>query len=413
MAVRRHAARLATVCALLGGLVALGATPAFADDDSVRVSSAGSFRAGGSAGGVTIQVRKRSDGCVLLRTAVGLRLAGLRTDQASVEVNVGGRWFPVPLSGGGGSAATSATSPLNPRLCKGKSATVRYRVAFAAEAPGGRLTVSGVASDARGRALGRGADASRVVGGRATASPTPKPSKKPSPTPSAVAAEVGAVGTPSLVAAPGQGAGAVSNAAEEDSSGGSVVMFFGIAMVAVGILLIVLLFRRSRADKEPTGEPGHVPLPRNPGGTTYRSGQGPTAAPGPSGQVYGQQPPVPGGYGGTPAPRPSGGVYGSRPPSAPEATQVVPGGHTSPPASPRSAPPASPGSAPPAPGQYGSPPVPGQYGGPVADPGVPAAPASGQYGPSPSVPPAGGKPGDPPPEAGGGDHTVFMPRLPG
>ncbi|KAB1139413.1 hypothetical protein F6X68_23715, partial [Micromonospora sp. AMSO12t] len=266
MAVRRHAARLATVCALLGGLVALGATPALAAGDSVRVRSAGSFTAGGSAGSVSIEVRKRSDGCVLLRTALGLRLAGLRADQVSAQVNVGGRWFPVPLSGARGSAATSATSPLKPRLCKGKSITVRYRVAFAAEVPGGRLAVSGAASDALGRALGRGAVASRVVGARATPSPTPKPSKKPSPTPSAVATEVRAgAADPSLAA--GQGAGAVSNAAEEESSGGSVVMFFGIAMVAVGILLIVLLFRRSRADKEPA-DPGHVPLPRNPGGTT-------------------------------------------------------------------------------------------------------------------------------------------------
>ncbi|MEU4772372.1 hypothetical protein [Micromonospora sp. NPDC023644] len=380
MAVRRHAARLATVCALLGGLVALGATPALAEGDSVRVRSAGSFTAGGSAGGVSIEVRKRSDGCVLLRTALGLRLAGLRADQASVQVYVGGRWFPVPLSGGRGSAATSATSPLNPRLCKGKGITVRYRVAFAAEVPGGRLTVSGVASDALGRALGRGAVASRVVGDRATPSPTPKPSKEPSPTPSAAATEVRAAGADPSLAAAGQGAGAVSNAAEEESSGGSVIMFFGIAMVAVGILLIVLLFRRSRADKEPAGDPGHVPLPHNPGGTTYRSGQGPAAAPGPPGQVYGQQPPAPGLYGGTPAPRPAGGVYGSRPAPAPEATQVVP---DSPPVS---APPAGPRPVPPVPGQYG---------------------------PPPSVPPAKGGPGDPPPEAGGGDHTVIMPRLPG
>ncbi|MGN9764486.1 hypothetical protein ACTMS2_04875 [Micromonospora sp. SD12] len=432
MAVRRHAARLATVCTLLGGLVALGATPALAEGDSVRVRSAGSFTAGGSAGGVSIEVRKRSDGCVLLRTAVGLRLAGLRADQASVQVNVGGRWFPVPLSGGRGSAATSATSPLNPRLCKGKGITVRYRVAFAAEAPAGRLTVSGVASDALGRALGRGAEASRVVGGRASASPTPKPSKKPSPTPSATATEVRAgAEDPSLAAVAGRGAGSVSNAAEEESSGGSVVMFFGIAMVAVGILLIVLLFRRSRADKEPAGDPGHVPLPRNPGGTTYRSGQGPTVAPGPPGQVYGQQPPAPGLYGGTPAPRSAGGVYGSRP--TPEATQVVPGAPASPPVS---APPASPRSAPPAPAQYGQPATPGQYGQPAAPGpyGPPAAPgeygqpqAAGQYGQPPaapsgqggpsdpptSTPPGQRKPGDPPPEAGGGDHTVFMPRLPG
>ncbi|MEU4639154.1 hypothetical protein [Micromonospora sp. NPDC023814] len=379
MAVRRHAARLATVCTLLGGLVALGATPALADD-SVRVRSAGSFTAGGSAEGVSIEVRKRSDGCVLLRTTLGLRLGGLRADQVRAQVNVGGHWFPVSLSGGGGSVATPATSPANPRLCKGKSITVRYRVAFVQGAPGGRLTVTGAASNALGQLLGRGAEASRVVGGRA--SPSPTPSKKPSPTPSAVASQAKtAEESPALAALAGQGAGATVNAAEEESGGGSVVMFFGIAMVAVGILLILLLFRRSRADKEPADDLPPVPLPRNPGGTTYRSAQGPAAAPVPPGQVYGQQPPVPGVYGGTPAPRPAGGVYGSRP--APEATQVVPGGSTPPPVS---APPGNPTSTPPAPGQYGRP---------------------------TSAPPATGRPGDPPPEAGGGDQTRFMPRLPG
>ncbi|TWJ23873.1 hypothetical protein [Micromonospora endolithica] len=139
--VRRHAARFAAVCALLGGSVAFGASPALAADDSVRVRAAGSFTAGGSPQGVSVEVRKRTDGCVLLRTALSLRLDGLRADQVDVQVNYGGRWFPVPVSGGGGGAATAATSPSNPRLCKGKGVTIRYRLAFAATAPDGRLAV--------------------------------------------------------------------------------------------------------------------------------------------------------------------------------------------------------------------------------------------------------------------------------
>ncbi|MGS2618898.1 hypothetical protein ACVCAH_30875 [Micromonospora sp. LZ34] len=395
MAVRRHAARLATVCALLGGLVALGGSPALADDDQVRVRSAGSFTAGGSAEGVSMEVRRRKDGCVLLRTALGLRLPGVRPDQVTVQVNYGGRWFPVPLSGGGGSVASTTTSPANPRLCKGKSITVRYRVAFAAAAPSGRLTVAGEATSAMGQLLGRGAVASRVVGGRASASPTP--SKKPSPTPSVAPTEE-AVDDVSPVAALAAG-GAASNAAEE-SSGGSLVMFFGIAMVAVGILLIVLLFRRSRADKEHVDD---VPLLLgNPGGTTYRSGQGPAAAPVRPGPVYGQQPPATGGvYGGMPAPRPAGGVYGGRPTAPPEATQVMPGRHAAP-APPVSGPPAPPVSGPP------HPPAP-----PVSGPPHPPEPR--QPGASPVAPTSAppGRPGTPPEPDDGGDHTVFMPRLPG
>lgn len=193
MKVRRQAARLATVCALLGPLVALGASPAQADDDSVRVGAASTFRAGGSPQGVNVEVRKRSDGCVQLRTTLGLRLSGLRTDQVSVQVSYGKQWFPVPLGGGDGAVVTSPTSPAKPNLCKGKGITVRYRVAFTSEAPNGRLTVVGVATNALDHPLGQGSDSSRVVGGQSSASPTP--SKTPSPTPSPVETEVAAADT--------------------------------------------------------------------------------------------------------------------------------------------------------------------------------------------------------------------------
>ncbi|MBM0233547.1 hypothetical protein JNW91_17810 [Micromonospora sp. STR1_7] len=349
MTVRRRAARLATVCGVLGGLVLLGASPAMADDDSVRVGSASSFAAGGSPQGVNVAVRKRSDGCVLLRTALGLRLEGLRPDQVTVQVNAGGRWFPVPVSGGDGSAVTGQTSPAKPTLCMGKGITVRYRVAFAAGAPGGRLVVTGVGASAAGQELGRGTDTAKVTGARVTPSPTP--SKKPTPTPSPTeVATAGEVLNPAVLDR--TSSGPVTTAAAAESGGGSPVMFFGIAMVAVGLLLIVLLVRRARQDRPPTDQPSG-PLPGNPGGTTYRSGGGSPVAPGHPGSVYGQQPP--GGYGPVPAPRPaSGGVYGARPAgsgSTPDATQ-----------------------------------------------------------PMPDAPGAQRLPGDPP---DGGEQTTFMPRLPG
>ncbi|MGI5525618.1 hypothetical protein ACQEUX_32395 [Micromonospora sp. CA-259024] len=320
MTVRRRAARLAAVCGLVGGLVMLGASPALADDDSVRVSSASSFTAGGSPQGASVGVRKRSDGCVLLRTALALRLEGLEPDQVTVEVNAGGHWFPVAVTGGGGSVATAQTSPTKPTLCKGKGITVRYRVAFAAGAPGGRLVVTGVGVSAQGQELGRGSDSARVTGARVTPSPSKSPSATPSPTEAATeAVNPAALG---VSAAPDTTA-----TAAESSGGGSPVMFFGIVMVAVGLLLIVLLVRRSRQDRTPSDEaPGT--LPGNPGGTTYRAGGGSPAAPGRPGQVYGQQPPS-AGWGAVPSPRPAaGGVYGARPVSpgpAPEATQPMPG----------------------------------------------------------------------------------------
>lgn len=353
MTVRRRAAQLAAVCGLVGGLVMLGASPALADDDSVRVGAASSFAAGGSPQGVNVAVRKRTDGCVLLRTALGLRLEGLQPDQVKVEVNAGGRWFPVGVSGGGGTVATAQTSPAKPTLCKGKSITVRYRVAFAAGVPGGQLVVSGAGVSATGQGLGRGSDTAKVTGARVTPSPTP--SKKPTPTPTPTPSEVVAVDEAVNPAAP-DGVPSAPNTtatAAESSGGGSMVMFFGIALVAIGLLLIVLLVRRSRQDRKPSDQSSDA-LPGNPGGTTYRAGGGSPAAPGLPGQVYGQQPPA-AGWGAVPSPRPAtGGVYGARPgaDAVPEATQPMPG---------------APGTRP--------------------------------------------LPGDPPTDEGG--HTVFIPRLPG
>ncbi|WP_433316663.1 hypothetical protein [Micromonospora chersina] len=307
MSVRRHAARWATVGVMLGGLVAGAASPALAADDRVEVRSASSFTAGGSAGTVAVEVRKRTDGCVLLRTALGLRLDGLRADQVQVQVATGGRWVPVPVSGGGGAVATAQTSPANAALCKGKGITVRYRVAFLAGTVGGRLAVVGEASAANGRVLGRSATAARVVGAERTASPSPTPSRKPSPTPSAVATTPAEADTTATVAAAALDPAAGSQAAES-SSGGSPIMWFGIALVLVGVALIVLLVRRNRAEKT-DGQPGagHPPVPLARSSTTYRSGA-------PAGQVYGQQPPAP-------APRPAGNVYG-----APAATADDPDG---------------------------------------------------------------------------------------
>ncbi|MFY1626788.1 hypothetical protein ACN268_26860 [Micromonospora sp. WMMD735] len=421
MSVRRQAARVVTVGALLAGLVTLGAPPAHADEDRVRVRASGGFSAGGSPGGIVIEVRKRTDGCVLLRTALGLSLTGVGADQVRVEVSVGGRWSTVPVTGGGGVLQVSRTSSAGPPLCKGKSSTVRYRVAFLAGAPAGRLDVVGEATTAVGRLIGRGADTSRV-GGRAAGSPTPSPTptRKPTPTPDATTSAPAptAATTGAALAAPA--AGPAGTAAAE-TSGGSMTMFAGIALVILGAGLIALLIFRSRADRaavDPgrTADPVDLPVlpqPRNPGPTTYRSGGAVAApAPAPSGQVYGQpqpQPSVPARPGGlygapaayptvTPTPRPAGGVYGSRPASVPPAQ----GGPVSaPPAAPTppSAAPTPPPAAPTPPSAALAP-----------SPAVPPPPAVVPSGPS-AGPPVPGRPASPAPT--GGEATTIMPELPG
>ncbi|WBC14125.1 hypothetical protein O7600_23895 [Micromonospora sp. WMMA1998] len=309
MSVRQHAARWATVGALLGGLVAAPAAPALAEGDRVGLRSAASFTAGGSPGVVAIEVRKRTEGCVLLRTALGLRVEGLRADQVRVEVAAGRRWTPVPVSGGGGAVATAQVAPVDKPLCKGKGATVRYRVAFADGVVGGRLELAGEASAANGQVLGRAGRSARLVGAQPT--PSASPSRKPSPTPTpsaAVTTPAETAGSAPVVAAVDPAAGA---AADDSSFGGSMIMWFGIGLVLVGAALIVLLVRRSRADRSdavPAADHPPVPLPRS-SSTTYRSG-----TPGPAPTVYG----------GATLPRPTGNVYGA--PPAPAPTSPAPGG---------------------------------------------------------------------------------------
>ncbi|WP_089157077.1 hypothetical protein [Micromonospora sp. NBS 11-29] len=313
MSVRRHAVRWATVGALLGGLVAAPASPAVADGDRVGLRSAGSFTAGGSPGTVVIEVRKRTEGCVLLRTALGVRLDGLRAEQVRVQVAAGGRWVDVPVSGGGDAVATARVAPVERPLCKGKGASVRYRVAFVDGTVGGRVELAGEASAANGQVLGRAGRSARLVGAERTPSASPTPSRKPSPTPTpseAAASPTEPAGASPVAAAVAPAAGAT---ADDSSFGGSLIMWFGIGLVLVGAALIVLLVRRSRADRSDGGpaaaDQPPVPLPRS--STTYRSG-----TPGPAPTVYG---------GGTAPPRPTGNVYGAPPPSGVEdATSRLP-----------------------------------------------------------------------------------------
>jgi hypothetical protein len=139
MSLRRGATRLAAVFALLAGFVAIGAAPAQADeDDRMQLRLPSSFTAGGSPGSVTVSVSKRSDGCVDVRTALGIRLAGLSPDQLQVRVASDGEWRPVGVSSAGdGVVVTDRTAPEKDKLCKRRSIALRYEVTFLDGAPAG------------------------------------------------------------------------------------------------------------------------------------------------------------------------------------------------------------------------------------------------------------------------------------
>ncbi|MGW4461113.1 hypothetical protein [Micromonospora sp. NPDC004704] len=267
MLVRRGAARFATVGTLLAGLVMVGAAPAFADDeDSVRLGSSSSFTAGGSAGSITVAVTKRSKGCVSARTALMFQLPGLSAGDVTLLVAQNGRWQEVPVSGND-LVRSGRVAPEKPELCERKSVSVRYRLAFAAGVPAGRLNIVAEAYAGGGPLIARATEARKVNGAKGTPTPTKRSSKSPSPSPTPEETTFGSDPEETEVAAivptgqPGLGAGA------GDSGGGgvgSMVMVVGVGMVGIGIALLVLLLRRARGGRDEPGAggvPGAGPRP--------------------------------------------------------------------------------------------------------------------------------------------------------
>jgi hypothetical protein len=262
MAVRRGGARFAVVLALAAGLVAIGSTPAAAADDNVGIRLPTKFTAGGSPGSVTVSVAKRTDGCVSVRTALGMRLSGLSAEQVRVQVNTGDEWRHIDVSTAGeGLVVTERSVPDKAVICKRRSTYVRYRVAFLDGAPSGRVTIVAEAYSAGGGLIDRAAGTRTVVGGTRV-SPTPSVTGSPSP----VGQAASAADPSAELAAPG------GRSAESSGSGvglSTLVMLFGLALVGLGGVLLVLLLRRNRADPDEPGDyafPGSGPPPPPPAG---------------------------------------------------------------------------------------------------------------------------------------------------
>ncbi|GAB3139310.1 hypothetical protein GCM10027290_08290 [Micromonospora sonneratiae] len=299
MRVRRGVARLAVVFALLTGLLAVGAAPAAADDDKVKVKIPGSFVAGTPAA-VTVTASRRDGGCVQVRFRLAIMLPGLSADQVRVEVPADGQWIPVGMSGGGdGALVSEPAAPSRPELCKRKSVSLRFRVTFLPGAPSGEATVIGEAADDGGDTLDRDDDNARVIS-RAVRTPTPTPTESPSPTPEETQEAVAPTGSPAA-AAPKQ----------DDDGGlgvGTIAMLFGVVMVGIGIALLTVLLRRGRGDRE---ERDLAPAGPSPGGYPGRPRQPGTVYPSQSGTVYPSQPgaghPPQPGPGFPPPPAASGG----------------------------------------------------------------------------------------------------------
>jgi hypothetical protein len=260
---RRRAAALVAIGAGLVGAIGIGlvvsAGTATAADQRIDLKTARTFTAGGGAGSASVSVTQRDRRCVIVRTALGIRLAGdMSADQVRVEVLSRGQWRPVIVSGaGGGAVVTERTAPDRSTICDGQTAVGRYRVSFVKGTPGGSVTLVGQVFNLRGQLLGSESAAARVSGVK----PTPtKTSSKPrrSATPTPVKTEEPPTVAPFDDPAKSPLAVGVPIPPHDPGDDGflgmsAVAMTGGLVLVGVGAGLIVFLVRQVRADRAGRG----------------------------------------------------------------------------------------------------------------------------------------------------------------
>jgi hypothetical protein len=255
MSVGRAATRVAAVLVPLVGLIALVAGPAAADDGKVRLRTSSSFTAGGSSGAVSVTLSRHGDGCIAPRTSLVIRMSGLTAEQVRVDVARLGGWQPLGVrQAGEGEVDVPPVGPEREALCRGGSLT-RFRVAFAATVPSGRVTFVAAVSS-RGGVLDEQSETRRVVNRGIAPTPTRStPSPTPTPSPTVDETEPAAAATTAPTVAPA----AVGNSSTGGGPGvfGVTVMLGGAVMVGLGVAILVFLIRRSRREPRYAAGPGH------------------------------------------------------------------------------------------------------------------------------------------------------------
>ncbi|RKR91038.1 hypothetical protein BDK92_5422 [Micromonospora pisi] len=252
MAVRRFIGRLGAVLACVTGigLVATGTPAGAAPGFDTRLELPGQFTAGGAPVTVAAVVSTTDRGdCRKVRWSTVLRVDGFRLDQVRVDRVEETGSFPVQVRAEGNAARLTDTDLDPGQLCRDRTVTAQYRIAFAAEAAGGRVTVTAEAFDARSRLLASGS-ATRTVAGdrgvptpsrtRSSPTPTPEPSEsEESATEQESSEELVPVPSDTPVVASGAGGGRTDPAANSGRLGlvqvgfltGALMLFLGVGLL--------------------------------------------------------------------------------------------------------------------------------------------------------------------------------------
>lgn len=243
---------MARLFAVLAGVAAgaAGAAPALAAQGvTVQVTQVpGEFTAGGESGKVTAVAKRSRGGCGKLRWSLVVLVDGGRPDRVRVNRIEEQGSFPVNVRIAG-EAVRITDELLDPgTLCRDRTVTARYAIAFAEDATDTDTQVNLVAEaySAGGRLLDRAAVTRdlRSAGGRGS----PEPSADPAGEEADPAGEEAA---PARSGAPAAGTGGGLDANRTSARAGSVRvgpigLVVGAVMVLLGLSLLVKVRRRSR-----------------------------------------------------------------------------------------------------------------------------------------------------------------------
>lgn len=257
---RRTAHAVLALGTVLAGL-AVGAAPAAAADDEVRLRMPRDFTAGGPPAEVTMEVVRGEDDCVAVSMLLEAEVPGADDGQVRVALRDGDRWRPLRMSRTGqGRYVTEPVAPDDPRVCgDDPRASVLFQVTLAAGVTGDEVKLVGHAYNESGELLDATDESRELRAGRV--SPSPRTSRSPSPTP------VASVTSAAELAAPVASFAAATAPLEPDTASagsGGLLMGLGVALVGLGIGLLIVVVRRNRRDPGPPGADGQhtMVLPR-------------------------------------------------------------------------------------------------------------------------------------------------------
>ncbi len=242
---------LATAAAVLAGPAPAGAV---VDGFEVTITEApDEFEAGAEAR--TVEVVASTDkrgGCRKVRWSMVLRVEGVDLGQVRVARVEQDDSFPLRVETDGDTARLTDVRFDPGSLCRDRTVTARYRVAFDDDAAAGRVTFLAQAFDAGTRLLEEATAVSRVVGEDAEASPSPEPSESDGPE-ADDGGEAVADEPSDEAAAPSAGDEAAGDLAARPAAGQGGVpsllgpgLIIGAALVFAGVGLLLRIRMRNR-----------------------------------------------------------------------------------------------------------------------------------------------------------------------